>query len=168
MTNMFTNYKLTPENYIPNNMHFTNKQPPKPKYPLVAYNALNEPIGFTWSYGDTVYLEFNTTGNVVYDEGFTEDANTYLSTPVLNREEGAEEYFKKGNKVFQVLLLNSRYEVVAHCETEAATTVRVLSDSFYPAALVKGVYKLQLNLLDKNAGTRYTLIKGEDCTIFIN
>ena len=40
----------------------------RPKLPLVAYNALNEPVGYTWNYGDTVYLEFNTAGNVVYED----------------------------------------------------------------------------------------------------
>lgn len=167
MLDRFINYKLTPENYIPNNVHLTTKQPPQPKYPLVAYNALNEAIGLTWNYGDSVYLEFTTTGNVVYDEGVVEDAETYLSTPVLNRDESAEQYLTANGKIFQVLLYNYRYEVVAHCEVPAAAQVRVLSDSFYPAELGKGTYKLQLNLIDKNAGTQYTLIGGNDCTVFI-
>lgn len=216
----FASYRLTPANYVPNNMHFTKHPSTEPTLPLVAYNQANEPIGFTWSYGESVYLEFLTTGYVVYNEGeasdsagFTEDAETYLShkTPAdypkhgdngvrlrsdtavdatalvdgttstdddeesseqqdsqeSSTETQAEEYFSDGTKIFQILVYNFRYDVVAWCEVPAATRVRVLSDSFYPHSLVKGVYKLQLNLIDKNAGTQITLLKGDECTLFI-
>lgn len=145
---IFTNYDLTPENYVPNNLHDTCKPYMRPKLPLVAYNALNEPAGYTWNYGDTVYLEFNTTGNVVYEDqdskptGFSESAADYL----------------KGKK-FQVLVYNFRYNLVAQCETEAAETVRVLSDSFYPSSLVPGTYTLQLNLIDEESRTHLRLFE---------
>ena len=147
---MFTSYKLTPEDYIPNNLHYTNIVPPEPKYPLVAYNAMGEPVGYTWNYGDSIYLEFNTTGNVVYDEEFVEDAETYLA-----------------GKKFQLVIYNFRYDVVAHCECDAAASVRILSDSFYPCTLVPGVYKLKLNLIDKDAKVLCTLMDGDDCILYI-
>lgn len=171
---MFQNYKLTPENYIPHNIHYDKVQPAEPKYPLVAYNKLGDPVGYTWNYGDSIYLEFTTTGNVIYDAedtpanmGFTEDAETYLSTPILNRDTNSDNYLEETNKIFQVLIYDFRYNVVAQCELPAAAKVRVLSDSFYLSSLVKGVYKLQLNLIDKNAGVHYTLIDGDECTLYI-
>ena len=148
--NMFTNYNLIPENYIPNNLHEDNRIPPKPRYPLVAYNSQGEAVGFTWNYGDTIYLEFTTTGNVEFDEGVVEDAETYLQ-----------------GKKFQLQVYDFRYNVVAHCECEAAATVRILSDSFYPCTLVPGVYKLKLDVIDDVANTQYTLLDNDDCIIYI-
>lgn len=218
------NYKLVPENYVPDNIHQSQIQPKEPKLPLVIYNKQGDPIGFTWNYGDTIYLEFDTTGNVTYDPGdpgyveptlsIEESADTYLnsktpsdyphykdngirlksnSTSTTGQEKEEEgttsttteedentkdvtEYLdddnKDDSKIFQVLIYNFRYEVVAWCEVKAASKVVILSDSFYPCSLVKGTYKLKLNLIDKNAGTQMTLIPsnngaGEDCIIFI-
>ena len=213
----FANYKLVPEQYIPDNIHQPKIQPQKPKLPLVTYNKAGDPIGFTWNYGDTVYLEFETTGEVTYDPGdpgynlgssVEETAFMYLTSKTPSNyphytdngirlrsddeetesleEEGndevtssntksAEEYLNDnddGSKIFQVLIYNFRYEVVAWCEAKAADKVVILSDSFYPSSLVKGTYKLKLNLIDKNAGTQMTLIPsdngtGDDCIIFI-
>lgn len=220
MIDRFINYKLTPADYVPDNVHFTDKQPVKPRPPLVAYNKLGEEIGFTWNYGDSIYLEFNTTGNVSYDPGesgsqfgFIEDAKVYFDSKTpdywpkhddngvmlignsdatslvdgtcsccccgnttgdnegdVEEEEGTPETEdpNKGKKVFQILIYNFRYDVVAWCEVPAATTVRVLVDSFYPHGLVKGVYTLELNLIDENAGVRSTLIDKKNCTLFIN
>ena len=153
---MFESYKLTPDDYIPNNLHYDNRIPPKPKYPLVAYNKFDEPIGYTWNYGDSVYLEFETTGNVVYDgndiingapaiDGFVEDAKTYLA-----------------GKKFKVELYDFRYNVVAHCECDAAPVVRILSDSFYPCSLVKGVYKLKATIIDEKNNILTTVIDDND------
>lgn len=148
---MFTNYDLTPNNYTPSNLYCDNRVQQKPKLPLVEYDAFDNPIGFTWNYGDTVYLEFSTVGNVVYDDlGFAEEAETYLQ-----------------GKKFEALIYNFRYEVVAKRTVDAATCVRILSDSFYPSSLVKGVYHLQLNLIDEQNGVRHTLVDGDNCTLFI-
>ena len=204
----FMNYKLIPEDYVPDNIHQPQIQPKEPKLPLVAYNKQGDPIGFTWSYGDTIYLEFNTEGSVTYDPGdpgykdnsnIKEEASLYLSSKTPSdyphsddngiklksetlsidgnedeNEHSAEEYLnvEDGSKIFQVLIYNFRYEVVAWCEVKASDKVVVLSDSFYPHTLVKGTYKLKLNLIDKNAGTQLTLIPdnngtGEECILFI-
>lgn len=156
---MFENYRLTPDDYIPNNLHYDNKVPPKPKYPLIAYNKFDEPIGYTWNYGDSIYLEFETTGNVVYDgndvlaraaisDGFVEDAETYLA-----------------GKKFKLELYDFRYNVVAYCECNAAPTVRMLSDSFYPIPLAKGVYHFKLTLIDEKNNILITLIDDNDNNI---
>lgn len=219
----FTNYRLIPQDYVPDNIHQPTIQPNKPKAPLVAYNKKGEPIGFTWNYGDTIYLEFNTEGTVTYEPGdpgykdldsyIAEDANLYLTSPtspthphsldndILLRGDNAKDpcvdvqcistesvdeekdsntqdatnYFEDGTKIFQVLIYNFRYEVVAWCEAPAAPKVVILSDSFYPHSLVRGTYKLKLNLIDKAGGSRITLIPSQkedgsmeqDCTIFI-
>lgn len=150
-SNMFENFQLVPESYVPNNIESETVVPQKVKYPMISYNKFGEPIGFTWNYGDSVYLEFNTTGNVVYDElGFTEDAETYLS-----------------GKKFKLLVYNVRYEVVAQCECDAGTNVKILSDSFYPSSLVQGVYHIKLTLIDSDENVLTTLIGWDDCIIYI-
>lgn len=158
---MFENYRLTPDDYIPSNLHYDNRVPTKPKYPLVAYNIKDEPIGYTWNYGDSICLEFTTTGNVVYDNqdvlpgtsikgGFMEDAETYLQ-----------------GKIFRLEFYDFRYNVVACCSFDAAPFVRVLSESFQSIALVKGVYHLKLTLLDNKEKQLATLLSGDDCIIYI-
>ena len=152
---MFLSYDSLPDSYVPNNVICPQSTRVKPKFPLVEYNTFGEAIGYGWNYGDTVLLEFTTTGEVVYDEEdkigeVVEDAETYLE-----------------GKMFQLLVFNFRYELVAHCECKAAPIVRILSDSFYPDTLVKGTYKLKLNLIDDDAGTSFTLVDGDDCMIYI-
>lgn len=201
----FTNYRITPADYTPNNIKPAEYFPPETTPSLINYDASGKPIGFTWNYGESIYIEFTVTGNVVYDPedtgrdvGFAEDADTYFShkTPndypkyndngvKLKSEDDSKEItdlasgfcpdekvedntkFKDGTKIFQVLIYNFRHDIVAWCEAPAATTVRILSDSFYPSSLVPGTYRLQLNLVDKNAGTQTALLKGDDCIIFI-
>lgn len=149
-TNMFDNYQITPENYTPTNSTETIT-PNTPKFPLVAYNKAGDVIGYTWNYGDSIILEFNTSGNVVYDDlEFTEDADTYLH-----------------GKKFKIQLFNTRCEEVAHCECDASTTVRILSDSFYPSSVVKGTYHLKLTLVDENENVLTTLIGWDDGIIYI-
>ena len=152
MSSMFENYDvLTPNDYIPNNLHYDNTTPVEPTYPLVAYNSQGIAVGYTWNYGDVVYLEFTTTGNVVYSNlGFTEDAETYL----------------KGKK-FKLVVYNSRCESVAQCECDAKPVVKILSDSMYPSTLVKGVYHLKLTLMDEDNNTLTTLLGWDDCIIYI-
>lgn len=150
-TSMFENYQYIPEGYTPNNVRYNAVVPQQVKYPLVSYNKFDEPIGFTWNYGDSIYLEFNTTGNVVYDElGYTEDAEMYLQ-----------------GKKFKLNVYNVRGEVCAQCECDARTQVRILSDSFYPDSLVKGVYHLQLTLIDEDNNILTTLLGWDDCIIYI-
>lgn len=147
---MFENYRMTPSNYIPTNTKSAVLENP-PKFPLVLYNKFDEPIGFTWNYGDTVVLKFITEGNVVYDElGFTEDAQTYLS-----------------DKMFNLTVYNDRYEAVAQCKCDAGISVEILSDGFYPKTLVKGVYHLKLELLDEEENILTTLIGWDDLIIYI-
>lgn len=148
--NMFENYTLTPNSYIPRNTP-PKFLPKKQKYPLIAYNSFGEAIGYTWNYTDNICLEFNTTGNVIYDdEGVTEDAETYLN-----------------GKIFNVLIYNSRYECVAEFQLNAGASVTVELSTVIKKPLVPGVYTLQLTLIDENANTTVTLIDGNSGIIYI-
>lgn len=157
---MFDAYRLTPEDYIPDNIHAVNQAAVKIKKPLVSYNVLGEPVGFTWNKGDTVCLEFITTGNVVYEDGdvagveggFIEDAETYLS---------------HDDKTFQISILDFRYNVVGYAEVPARAKTVIISTELKAESLARGVYKLQLNLVDSKSGIQYQLIDKDQCQIFI-
>lgn len=223
MLDRFKNYKLTPANYVPNNIHYNDRIEKPARPPLVMYSPVEKDekgnpkeIGFTWTYGDSIYLEFRMEGDVIYDNGdygqefgHTESIGDYLQSRTLARyklfnddslealgdpnivskadgtyeETASEENDGEDDnsiKFFQILIYNFRYEVVAWCEvpvTEAdyylndggnnSCKFKVLVDSFYPQALVKGTYTLELNLIDENANSRHTLINKSDCKLFI-
>lgn len=157
---MFDAYKLVPEEYTPSNIHQTSELNVKPKKPLVAYNAFGEPQGFTWNRGDSICLEFNTTGNVVYEErdikgnsyGVVEDAETYLTNP---------------QKTLQLYIYDFRYNVIAFAEAPAHAKTVFYTQDIFKQSPVAGAYKLQLNLLDESTGISHTLIDGKECSIFI-
>lgn len=155
---MFDAYQLIPEDYIPDNIHITNQTYIKVKKPLVSYNKFGDPVGFTWNQGDTICLEFTTTGNVIYEEGdvpgteagFVEEADSYLA-----------------GKIFQIGIYDFRYNKVASTELPAQVQTAVISTQLKTEELPRGVYKLQLNLIDPQTKIQYQLIDGEECQIFI-
>lgn len=149
---MFRNYDLTPQSYIPHNSCPSKIGCEKPIKPFVSYNAKGEAVGFEWNYGDSILLEFCTSGNVWYEppQDFTEDAETYL----------------KGKK-FLLELYDFRYEIAYSCEVEAATNVKILIDSKSSERLFKGVYHCNFILIDEEEGIKATLVDGEDCLFFI-
>ena len=157
---MFDAYRLIPEDYVPDNIHITNPVYSKIKKPLVSYNSFGDPVGFTWNQGDTVCLEFVTTGNVVYEDGdvpgieggFTEDAETY---------------FNHSPKILQLSVLDFRYNVVGYVEVPAKAKTTIISTAFNASNLAKGIYKLQLNLVEPQTGIQYQLIDKDSCQIFI-
>lgn len=157
---MFDAYKLVPDSYVPNNLHYVSDVPPIPKKPLVAYNKAGEPVGFTWNRTDTICLEFNTTGNVVYEEGDIPGIEPGLT-------EDAETYFTHSAKTLQLYIYDFRYNVVAFAEAPAHAKTAFITTDILKTELVPGIYKLQLNLVDKNTNIQYSLIKGDDCQIFI-
>ena len=82
--------------------------------------------------------------------------------------EDAETYLK--GKKFELLMFDSRYNLVAQCETDVAPIVKILSDNFYPETVVPGTYRLKLTLIDnidENTVIRYTLLDNDDCIIYI-
>lgn len=150
---MFENYDYIPGTFIP-----CNPCPPKIdfttlKKPLTYYNAKDEFLGYAWNYGDSIVLEFTTTGEVQYNEDEVwEDAATYL----------------EGKKI-HLDIFDFRYEVVFDATADASTVVTFLIDETSSKRLVKGVYTFRLTLIDEEAGTKYTLMpQGDDkCSLYI-
>lgn len=157
---MFDAYRLIPEDYIPDNIHITNQVYTKIKKPLVSYNKFGDPVGFTWNQGDTICLEFITTGNVIYEDGDVAGIEGGFS-------EDAETYFAHSSKVFQISIYDFRYNKVAFVEVPAKAKTSVISTQLKAEELSKGIYKLQLNLVDPKTGIQYQLIDKDECQIFI-
>ena len=63
--NMFTNYNYINDNVIPNN---NPKKTCSCNYrePFANYNAKGDIIGYYWYFGNTLTLDFNITGEVVF------------------------------------------------------------------------------------------------------
>ena len=146
---MFNNYKNIPNDYIPNNIKPPEYYHPAPKYPLEEYNAKGELIGYSWHYGDTVVLEFCTSGEVIYDN-YYEDAETYL----------------KG-KTFRLDLFDFRYENVYSDKLSAETTVKFHIDAQTSDRLFRGVYRCTLTLIDDKTNLEYTLVDKDSCVFMI-
>lgn len=151
MSNIFTNYNNVPENYIPNNIN----QPPiiKKEYniPLEIYNAKGEFVGLTWNTCDNILLNFNISGNVTYDTGVYEDAETYLTGKKLQIIFYDFKYFALFNDTFDASI-NAIYEI---------------SENIQKNILVPGIYYLQLNLLDDTNNISLTLISPDECQIVV-
>ena len=151
MSNIFTNYNNVPENYIPNNID----QPPIIKkecnIPLEIYNAKGEFVGLTWNNCDNILLNFNISGNVTYDSGIYEDAETYLAGKKLQIIFYDFKYFALFNDIFDANI-NAIYEI---------------SEDTQKNVLIPGIYYLQLNLLDDTNNISLTLISPEECQVII-
>ncbi len=150
MSNMFDNYKYIPSDYSPKNTN--NKITPcKPKIPMVEYDALDNFIGFSWRYGDSVSLQFTTTGDVSYEEDgqeYYEDAETYLS-----------------GKTVQLIIYDFRYDVVYNKEEDASTLIEFTIDKKDSDKFVKGNYTCELILKDDES--EYTLFDNSDCKFIV-
>ena len=148
---MFTNYDLVPESYIPCNSQQDILGCQRPRKPLEEYDIFGNLVGYSWDFGDSVILEFCTSGNVYYeDQDVQEDAETYLS-----------------GKIFRLELYDFRYEVVFSYDIPAATNVKITIDANSSERLVKGAYHLKFTLIDEEASVTTTLIDGDDCIIYI-
>lgn len=158
---MFETYSTIPSNHIPHNNENPSILTKKPRKPMVAYNAAGEPIGLMWNRGDTICLEFSTTGDVVYEEGDLGEDIPYGAV------EDAETYLSGEGKVLQVNLYSFRYNLLASVELPATTKLVVSSRDLKMEELRCGTYKLQLNLIDKNQNITHTLIRSDECQIFI-
>lgn len=93
---MFDNYKNIPSSYTPCNMCcgdnlISERDVLAARKPLEAYDALGRFIGFSWNYGNSIVLEFTTTGAVTYDDGSQEDAETYLTSTTKAPQPDVEE-----------------------------------------------------------------------------
>ena len=149
--NMFTNYDLVPDSYVPCNIQKDTLSYQPIHKPFEQYNINGDFIGYGWSFGDSIVLEFYTCGDVYYeDQDVTENAETYLK-----------------DKTFRLELYDFRYEVVFSYDISAATVVKILIDAESSERLVKGVYHLKFTLIDEVENVLTTLIDGNDCAIYI-
>lgn len=143
MSNMFKNFIDIPTDYSPNNECQLIPDREISKLPIEVYNAKNELIGFTWNYGDSIVLEFITTGTVEYDDTRTyEDASTYLS-----------------DKTMTITISNNRYQEVISQDIVADTKVRFIIDDELSKLFLRGTYYCDLKLKD-DSGVIQTLFNG--------
>ncbi len=131
MTRMFDNYKNA--NYCPNN---------EKDYPLVndneiyrkpieEYDSEGNLIGYSWTYEDSIVLEFNTDGYVINENGLQFTAQQYLV-----------------GKKLRLNIYDFRHNIVFTETKDAYTLVRYLIDTEVSKLLVPDVYTCSLTLLD--------------------
>lgn len=150
---MFESYDYIPDTNIP-----CNHTPSAPveslvKKPLAYYNAKDEFIGYSWNYGDSIMLEFNTSGEVQYNDlGVWEDAATYLQDKVMILE-----------------LFDFRCDLVYKSALNSGVCVKFLLDENVSKRLVKGVYSFKLTLLDRVNNIKHTLMPSESdkCLFYV-
>lgn len=153
---MFENYQNIPNSYIPCNRHYPKYYPCNKKEPLEEYDAKGNFIGYSWNYRDNIILEFNTQGNVVYDD----DGNDFY--------EEAEDYLN--GKTMILKLYNFRGEVSCEASLPAATIVKFQADSKTYPDLVPGTYNYTLTLVDnedKDDSIEFTLLGPNDGVFII-
>ena len=138
---MFMNYENVPSSYIPNNITPCKSDLTIKKKPLEEYDASGALIGYSWYYGDQVVLEFNTTGNVVYDEGYIEDASTYFSVASV----------AAGKRLLKLQFFDFRYEEVYCAIQEASVDAKFYINNATSERFVRGAYKCKLTLIQVDA-----------------
>lgn len=153
---MFENY-----DYIPGTHIVCDTSPAQSitdnrvKLPLAYYNVKDEFIGYSWRYGDSIVLEFNTEGEVQYNDiGAWEDAETYL----------------QGKRIC-LDIFDFRHELVYEDFVDASTCVKFYLDPNSCKRLIKGTYTFKVTLIDDEDNTTYTLMpqSSEDiCYLYIN
>lgn len=147
---MFNNYKNIPNDYIPNNITPPDYYHPAVKYPLEEYNAKGELIGFSWKYLDTIILEFITCGNVLYDDGIYEDAETYMDGKKLN-----------------IKFYNFRYEEIYSVDILSSAHFKYYIDDELRNLLIPGTYSMSVTLIDEVNEVTETLLDSNVLKIFI-
>lgn len=148
---MFENYDYVPNSTIPCDIDTTSNIV---KRPLEVYNSKDEFIGYSWKYGESIVLEFSTTGDVQYnDDEVWEDAETYLK-----------------NKQMCLEIFDFRHIMVYKSTVPADTVVKFFIEGSSYNKLVRGVYSFKLTLIDTVESIDYTLMpKAEDkCFLYIN
>lgn len=151
---MFKNYDYIPGTNIPCNRCPSTVDFSRVKRPLEMYNIKSEFIGFGWKYRDSIILEFETTGEVIYNDAeHYVDAETYLD-----------------DKAMEFTMYDFRGEVVYNQVLPAGVVVKYFIDEHTSARLVKGVYTFRLSLVDIENNIRHTLMSSEDdeCSLYIN
>lgn len=151
--NMFSNYECTPSSYIPNNLIDEKLNLEITKKPLEVYDRNYNLIGYSWYFGDQIVLEFTTIGNVVFDDGHYEDAETYLH-----------------GKKLELQFLDFRYNIVYDVIQDASATAKFYITNTDVKTFVRGTYRCKLTLIDdsdKDHPQKYTLMDVDEYTFSI-
>lgn len=146
---LFTNYENLSTSYTPYNLTKFVPDFERTSLPLEEYNAKGELIGYSWHYGDSIVLEFNTSGKVTYDNQTYMSASTFLQ-----------------GKEMLLQMFNFRGECVYCQKIDASTTVKYLLDSKNFGHVPKGVYRCNLTLLGDD-DFAYVLVNKEDYIFMI-
>lgn len=152
MSDMFTNYEYIPDGYVPDNRHEKQIAYKPEKLPYEVKNIKGETIGFGWNYRDRVVLEFHTCGDVEYDDGHREDAETYMN---------------KSWSHFKLTFFNFRFEVVHEDLIPASTVCKYEIGEELQKILIPNTYSIQLDLIPDDESTAKTLIDRRDLKIFV-
>lgn len=148
---MFESYNNTPSSYIPNNSCPTMISIKEcNQLPLEVYNIKGELIGYTWSRGDSIVLNFITTGVVTYDEGAYEDAETYMR-----------------GKTLQFNFYDHMYNMIFQETVDASDDVKFYIESDKYNLLEGNIYYCTLTLLDNENNIVNTLVNITDCKFYI-
>lgn len=152
MTDMFTNYEYVPDGYIPDNRYEKQIAYKPIILPHEVKNVKGETIGFEWNFRDRVVLEFHTEGEVIYDDGHREDAETYMN---------------KSFSHFKITFFNFRYEVMHEDLIPAQTVLKYEIGDILQNKLIPNTYAIQLELIPDDESTSKVLINRQDLKIFV-
>lgn len=165
MASMFENYNNLSSQYIPTNIPKAPIPPqcppkplcpPEPNKPYEDYNAKGELVGYWWSYGDTINLDFELDGYVTID-----GSDNYISV---------KEFIK--DKEINIALYNFRYEEIINMlfdgkEYQDKDTVNVIFpiDKELSKSLVPGTYYCSLTIIGKEVSA--TIFYEDSCTLTV-
>lgn len=148
---MFDNYNNLPNNYLPNNTNQKLVDNRLPRKPLAEYNVYNQLVGYSWSYGDSVILEFTTSGTVVDDK-----KDVYMT---------AEEYLK--GKHYKLEILNFKFNVIyTKVQLAEKTTTFIISKEDSAEYLTRGTYSCRLTLVD-NENNEVVLFNYDNGNLYV-
>lgn len=141
--------------------------PCNPNKPYAQYDVKGNLIGYWWNYGDTINLEFNIDGEVVFtesDKDITQD-NTE-NTIDLSQAGGyipAEEFLK--DKEIIVRIMNFRREIIAEQTYQGSTKIIFTIDKDLSQKMVKSNYYCSLTIQSKTL--EHTIFSQNDCTLTV-
>lgn len=150
---IFPTYENLPSSYIPNNLIDQALDLRIQKKPLETYDASGNLVGYSWYYGDAIVIEFTTTGNVVFDEGYYQDAASYFI-----------------NKKLRLQFFDFRYNTVYDVIQPASVQAKFYITNTTSKTFVRGTYRCKLTLIDdadEDNVINCTLIDVDDYTFSV-
>ena len=150
---IFPTYEYIPTSYAPNNLVEEALDLRIKKKPLEVYDRQGNVVGYSWYYGDAIVLEFTTTGNVILDDDYYQDAVTYLK-----------------DKKLRLQFLDFRYNIVYDFIQPASAVAKFFITNTASKDFVRGTYRCKLTLVDDHDEEHVvncTLIDVDDFTFSV-